>query len=68
MPEGLTFDAYGNLFVANFVGNNNSQGTITEFAAGATPGTFGAVTTVGTGLSGPDGLAIDARGDLFASK
>jgi len=37
-PFGLAFDAYGNLFASNAAGN-----TITEFAVGATPGTFGAV-------------------------
>lgn len=61
-PDGLAFDARGNLFVANSNGNS-----ITEFLAGATPGTFGAGTVVETGLSDPRGLAFDARGDLFAA-
>jgi hypothetical protein len=58
---GLTFDARGDLFTANL-----NTGTITEFAAGATPGTLGAGTTFATGLSAPLGLAVDGRGDLFA--
>ena len=51
------------LFVSNQSGNS-----ITEFAAGTTPGTFATGTTFATGgtLNGPEGLAFDGRGDLFA--
>jgi DNA-binding beta-propeller fold protein YncE len=61
-PEGLAFDSRGNLFAAGF-----NAGTITEFAAGATPGSLGAGQTVATGLSGPLGLAFDPRGNLFVA-
>ena len=47
-----------------FVANGGS-GTITEFLAGATAGTFGTGMTFATGLTNPTGLAFDARGDLF---
>ena len=60
-PQGLAFDAYGDLFVANlFSGIKGSPGpgTITEFAAGTTPGTFGAGVVVASGLDGPSGLAF----------
>ncbi len=60
-PTGLAFDARGNLFASN-AGTN----TITEFAAGTTPGTFEAATTL-TGVVGTQVLAFDARGNLFAS-
>ena len=62
-PAGLAFDSRGNLFVANSAGSDS----ITEFAAGATPGTFGTGKVVlnGGGLNAPTGLVFDARGDLF---
>ena len=62
-PAGLAFDSRGNLFVANSSGSDS----ITEFAAGATPGTFGTgkVVLSGGGLNALTGLAFDSRGDLF---
>ena len=50
--EGLAFDTSGDLFVANFGSFNViNSGSITEFAAGTTPGTFAAGTIVQTGLT-----------------
>ena len=50
-------DARGDLFAAN--ANQNVKGnTITEFAAGTTPGTFRAAQIIETGLSGPIFLAF----------
>ncbi len=67
-PHGLAFDVRGDLFVSNDDNGGTGQGSITEFAAGAAPGTFGATTTfTDPSLSGPEGLAFDARGDLFAA-
>ena len=54
-------DARGDLFAANIIGNS-----ITEFASTGA-GTFAAGTTFATGLNGPFGLAVDARGDLFTT-
>jgi len=42
-------------------------GSITEFTAGATLGTFGAAQTFASGLNNPTGLAFGARGNLFAA-
>ena len=39
-------------------------GSITEFTAGATLGTFGAAQTFASGLNNPTGLAFDARGNV----
>ena len=61
-PLDLTFDAYGDLFAADFPGNS-----LTEFLAGPTPGTFGAVTTITGGVNTPVCAAFDANGDLFVS-
>ncbi len=60
-PQGLAFDTHGDLFAANYRGNN-----ITEFAAGTTPDTLGATTILGdSSLSQPIGLALNIHGDLF---
>jgi len=64
-PQGIAFDAAGNLFAANFTGNTQ-QGSITEFAAGSTPGTLRTGQVVETGVTDPASLAFDARGNLFA--
>ena len=67
-PEGLGLDAHGNLFVVNNAGGSNFFGSVTEFAAGATPGTFGAVTTLtDPSLNSPFGLAVNALGSLFVA-
>ena len=66
-PMGLAFDAQGNLFAAINQGSGG-QGSIKEFAFNAVTGTFGAAQTLtAPSLSKPDGLAFDARGDLFVS-
>jgi len=58
-PQGLAFDAQGDLFAA-------TAGSITEFASTGA-GIFGAGTTFATNLNTPDGLAFDSKGDLFAA-
>jgi sugar lactone lactonase YvrE len=59
-PNGLAFDASGNLFTSNLLGT-----TITEFAFNSNTGTFGTGVAAATGLDSPAGLAFDAQGDLF---
>ncbi len=53
VPEGLAFDARGDLFAAN-VGSNS----ITEFTFNSAAGAFGPGVTVETGLDRPTGLAF----------
>ena len=55
-PNGLAFDAAGNLYVANFGNNTVSQ---------VTPA--GVVSTYASGLTDPLGLAFDAAGNLFVA-
>ena len=54
-PEGLAFDARGDLFATNAFGNSGNS--ITEFASTGA-GTFGPGMTFATGLSGPTFLAF----------
>src|SRR5262249_55667512 len=54
-PEGIAFDAQGNLYVANA---GNSVGKVT-------PG--GVVSTFASGLDSPFDLAFDSRGNLYVS-
>ena len=60
-PEGLAFDAGGNLFVANANSYN-----IVEFASTGA-GTFGAGKVVVPNAYGAHSLAFDAGGDLFVT-
>jgi sugar lactone lactonase YvrE len=56
-PEGLAFDAAGNLYVSN-IGNN----TISKVTPGGAVSAF-----VNIGLNEPLGLAFDAAGNLYAA-
>ena len=53
-PQGLAFDAAGNLYVAN-------AGNVSE----VTPG--GVVSTFAVGFNNPEGLAFDAAGNLYVA-
>lgn len=69
-PEGITMDASGNLYVADF--NNNiirkitSSGVVTTVAGS---GSQGSVDGIGTSASfnGPTGLAVDGSGNLYVA-
>ena len=56
-PEGLAFDAAGDLFAT--IGQANGSRTITKFNAA------GMGTLFAGGLNNPGGLAFDMNGDLF---
>jgi len=57
-PSGITFDSYGNLYVANYIGNTigkyNSDGT-----------TVNASFIIG--LNNPKGIAFDSYGNLYVT-
>ena len=55
-PDGLAFDAAGNLYVAN-----SGNDTVSE----VTPA--GVVSTFASGFNFPDGLAFDAAGNLYVA-
>jgi uncharacterized protein (TIGR03437 family) len=71
-PEGLAFDATGNLYVADWgncvVRRIDTKGIITTYAGS---GTCGAPkfhsTTASVQFEGPYGLAFDSLGDLYIS-
>ena len=58
-PDGLAFDAAGNLYVANDDANFN--GIVSK----VTPA--GVVSTFASGFNSPEGLAFDAAGNLYVA-
>ena len=66
IPNGLSFNLAGDLFIANNSGNSVSvmpQASGTIFGVSVTANTLASVVT--SGLSGPAGLTFDSAGDLF---
>jgi sugar lactone lactonase YvrE len=70
-PEGLAVDSAGDLFIADYWNNvvrevNRATGVITTVAGNGTWGYSGDCgQATAAELKGPDGLAVDASGDLF---
>jgi sugar lactone lactonase YvrE len=66
-PSGIAIDSKGNIYVANSDGGTSNNGSITVFAAGATGNAMPIATITGanTGLSFPNGLALDSKGNIY---
>jgi uncharacterized protein (TIGR03437 family) len=69
-PQGVAADAAGNLYVAdtlnNVVRRVSTNGTISNFAGNGGAGSSGdGSAATGAQLNGPQGLAVDAAGNLF---
>jgi sugar lactone lactonase YvrE len=66
-PFGVAFDAFGNLYIADYYNNCirkvDTNGIITTVAGHGTNGDGGAATNAS--LYNPSGLAFDASGNLF---
>jgi type IX secretion system substrate protein/NHL repeat-containing protein len=69
-PIGVTFDAFGNLYIADY-GNNrirmiNTAGITSTVAGNGTHGYTGdGVAATAAGLNNPTGVAFDAFGNLY---
>ncbi|MGH7812689.1 MAG: SBBP repeat-containing protein [Candidatus Binataceae bacterium] len=71
-PQGVAIDPNtGNIFVANLGGpiGTNGDGSVTEYAAGASGNQSPAAMIVGsmTGLSQPSGIAVDASSNIYVA-
>lgn len=62
LPSTMTFDASGNLYVANY-GPNSNQSSVTVYNGS----TYKLIRTITDGVSDPDSLAIDAQGNLYVA-
>src|SRR5208282_5164985 len=68
-PAGIAVDASGRIYVANLIGGASAFGSITVYAAGSSGNAVPATAIAGpdTGLSGPQGIAVDAAGKIFVA-
>jgi len=65
-PIGLAANAAGDLFIADFADSPaNTPGIVVKIPAGCTSSTCR--TTVGTGWSQPEAIAVDAAGNIFVA-
>jgi len=76
-PAGIAVDANGNVYVSNFVYNNGGvTSAVEEIVAenGSVSGTSNVIqlglnftTPISNGFNFPEGLAVDAKGDVFVA-
>src|SRR5205823_429280 len=72
-PSGLAFDAQGNLYIADttddVIRKVDASGVITTVAGGGPTDHYGREGDDPRSIApwGPDGVAVDARGDLFTA-
>ena len=66
-PEGLAFDASGNLWIANAGNSTVAELTTTQLTASGSPTASVIISAPGSALTRPVGLAFDASGDLWVS-
>jgi len=73
-PVALAFDAQGNLYVSDWVNHRirkvTPDGTVTTVAGSGPPGPYGALVDGPADVARffrPEGLAVDARGNIFVA-
>ncbi len=67
-PDGLTFDPFGNLWVANFLGNSVAEFSPAQQAASGSPTPVSSLAGANTNLSGPDNvLFVPSTGYTLAA-
>jgi sugar lactone lactonase YvrE len=66
-PFGEAFDAAGNLWVSNWTGHTLAEFTAAQLASTGTPTPAVVLTSTGTSLDGPVGLAFDRTGNLWVA-
>lgn len=69
-PHGIALDASGKIYVANHDNPNNLPPTVTVYAANPQGSNFTLLATISgaaSGLSNPNGIALDTDGNIFVS-
>jgi sugar lactone lactonase YvrE len=66
-PAGLTFDASGNLWVANAGSNTVVEFTASQLASSGSPTPAVTISASGQSLVGPSGIAFDTSGNVWVA-
>jgi len=68
-PTGIAIDASGKIYVTNLIGGVSAAGSVTVYPPGSNGDAAPLATIAGsnTGLSGPEGIAIDAAGSIYVA-
>jgi sugar lactone lactonase YvrE len=66
-PYGEAFDAAGDLWVSNYGGDTVAEFTAAQLAAAGSPTPAVVLSSTGTSLDGPVGLAFDRAGNLWVA-
>lgn len=64
-PELMAFDSQGNLWIADYLGNQVVMYAAEDLAAGGSPAARLKIT--GSGIDGPSDVAFDAQGNLWVT-
>ena len=68
-PSAIAVDASGNIYVANFAAGPAGSGSVTSYSPASANNASPFATLMGahTSLAGPQGIAVDTRGNIYVA-